>query len=344
VVSEHLVDGSCSVVVGRGLLSPEGVLPSSARAAVAIVTQPTTERLGSGLARSMGEAGLRTAVRVLPDGDDAKDLGVITGLYQWMAGIGLTRADTVVAVGGGALTDAAGFAAATYLRGIEAVFVPTTLLAAVDAAIGGKTGVNLGAKNLVGAFRHPSRVVIDVDVLDRLPAGLKRQGAAEALKAGLVGDEGLMVLLESDGLDADLEQIVNRAVAVKVQIVNRDFEERGERAHLNYGHTVGHAVEVTGHMGHGEAVAIGMVAAGRASALEVGFTGEQRQRDVIAGLGLPVAAPGLDRVAVLSLLAHDKKRDTGGVRMVLLEAIGRPLVTHVGSATVGAALTAVDIP
>jgi len=344
VVSEHLVGESCSVMVGRGLLSPEMVLPPSARAAAAVVTQPATESLGRGLARSMEEAGLRTAVRVLPDGEEAKDLGVIAGLYQWMADNGLTRADTVVAVGGGALTDAAGFAAATYLRGIEAVFVPTTLLAAVDAAIGGKTGVNLRAKNLVGVFRHPARVVIDIDVLDRLPAGLRRQGAAEALKAGLVGDEALVSMLESDGLDADLEEIVNRAVAVKILIVDRDFEERGERAHLNYGHTVGHAVEVMGHMGHGDAVAIGMVAAGRASALEMGFTGEQRQRDAITGLGLPVAAPGLDRAAVLSLLYQDKKRDAGGVRMVLLEAIGRPVVSHVGSATVGAALTAVDIP
>ncbi len=332
------------MVVGRGLLSPEEILPPSDRAAVAIVTQPATAGLGSVLARSMEEAGLRTASRVLPDGEGAKDLDVIADLYGWMVDVGLARIDTVVAVGGGALTDAVGFAAATYLRGIEAVYVPTTLLGAVDAAVGGKTGVNLGAKNLVGVFRHPSRVVIDVDVLDRLPDDLKRQGAAEALKAGLVGDEALVALLEADGLEADLEQVVGRAVAVKALVVGRDFDEQGERAHLNYGHTVGHAVEVAGPMAHGDAVAIGMVAAGRASALEAGFTGEQRQRDVIARLGLPVAAPRLDRAAVLALLALDKKRDIGGLRMVLLEGIGCPLVTHVGSATVGAALTAVEIP
>lgn len=332
------------MVVGRGLLSPEEILPPSDRAAVAIVTQPATAGLGSVLARSMEEAGLRTASRVLPDGEGAKDLDVIADLYGWMVDVGLARIDTVVAVGGGALTDAVGFAAATYLRGIEAVYVPTTLLGAVDAAVGGKTGVNLGAKNLVGVFRHPSRVVIDVDVLDRLPDDLKRQGAAEALKAGLVGDEALVALLEADGLEADLEQVVGRAVAVKALVVGRDFDEQGERAHLNYGHTVGHAVEVAGPMAHGDAVAIGMVAAGRASALEAGFTGEQRQRDLIARLGLPVAAPRLDRAAVLALLALDKKRDTGGLRMVLLEGIGCPLVTHVGSATVGAALTAVEIP
>ncbi|NIQ58488.1 MAG: 3-dehydroquinate synthase, partial [Gemmatimonadetes bacterium] len=139
-------------------------------------------------------------------------------------------------------------------------------------------------KNLVGAFRHPVRVVVDVDVLDALPEQVKRGGMAEALKAGLIGDPGLVALLERDRLGADLEEVVARAIAVKASVVDRDFEERGERAHLNYGHTIGHAVEVAGGLGHGEAVAVGMVAAGRAAALECGFTGEARQREAIAAL------------------------------------------------------------
>jgi 3-dehydroquinate synthase len=260
-----------------------------------------------------------------------------------MAELGVSRSDTLLAVGGGSLSDAAGFAAATFLRGIEAVYVSTTLLGAVDASIGGKTGVNLGAKNLIGAFRHPARVIIDVDLLDRLPEAARRSGMAEALKAGLVGDSVLVELLERDRLGADLEEVIGRAVAVKAGVVGRDFEEAGERAHLNYGHTVGHGVEVAGGYGHGDAVAIGMVAAGRASAIEVGFVGEERQREAIGGLGLPIAAPGLDRQAVLALLRADKKRDAAGLRMVLLERIGTPTVGHVGSATVEAALTAVEI-
>lgn len=329
------------MVVGRGL-DPGALLPGD-RAVVAVVAQPPTAGMAGDLAQALRRRGTRAEVRVLPDGEAAKTLDVAADLYRWMAGIGVARGDALVAVGGGALTDVAGFAAATYLRGIDAVYVPTTLLGAVDAAVGGKTGVNLEAKNQVGAFRHPVRVVVDVDVLDRLPDRLKREGAAEALKAGLIGDPGLFEVLERHGLGADLVDVVDRAVAVKVAVVQRDFEERGQRAHLNYGHTVGHAVEVAAGFSHGEAVAVGMVAAGRASALEAGFGAEERQRAAIAGLGLPLAAPGTDRDRVLRLLAMDKKRDAGGLRMVLLEAIGRPVVRRVTSATVGAALTAVEV-
>jgi 3-dehydroquinate synthase len=226
---------------------------------------------------------------------------------------------------------------------VEAVFVPTTLLAAVDASIGGKTALNLGAKNLIGAFHHPARVVIDIAVLEALPAALWREGAAEALKAGLVGDPALVALLEREGAAADLAEVVRRAVAVKAAIVGRDPQERGERAHLNYGHTIGHAVEVAGGLSHGEAVAVGMVAAGRAGALLAGFTEEERQAEVIRVLGLPSAAAGLDRDRVLALVGHDKKRTGDELRMVVLEAVGSPLLATLGAATVEAALGAVGI-
>jgi 3-dehydroquinate synthase len=340
VVAEHLIGGR-PILVGRDMLSAETVLPTTDRSAVALVAQPASSALARSLMREFREAGVRADVRVLPDGEAAKTLDVVADLYAWLLELGLSRADAVVAVGGGALTDAAGFAAATYLRGIDAAYVPTTLLGAVDAAIGGKTGVNLGGKNLVGAFRHPVRVTIDVDVLDRLPEDLKRQGAAEALKAGLIGDPELLAVLESDGLRADLEVVVDRAVAVKAKVVEQDFRESGERAHLNYGHTIGHAVEVLAGVPHGHAVAVGMVAAGVASRLEAGFTEEERQRAAVAGLGLPVAAPGIDRSRAAALLALDKKRDGAGTRMVLLEAIGRPRVQHVAAATVEAALEAI---
>lgn len=343
MVAEEVVAGTARVLVGRGILDAATVLGDGDRTAAGFVAQPSTAALARGLARGAGEAGVRASVRILPDGEAAKTLAVVEDLYRWMLDLGLSRSDTLVAVGGGALTDAAGFAAATYLRGIEAVYVPTTVLGAVDAAIGGKTGVNLDGKNLVGAFRHPARVVIDVDVLDRLPDAVKRGGLSEALKAGLIGDPALFALLEGDGLEADLLEVVRRAVAVKAAVVGRDFTEQGERAHLNYGHTIGHAVEVAGGFGHGEAVAIGMVAAGRVSALEAGFDDEERQRAAIAALGLPVSASGLARRDLLALVGRDKKRDSTGLRMVLLEAIGAPVVRHVGSATVETALDAVDI-
>jgi 3-dehydroquinate synthase len=339
------VAGATTVLVGRGLLDAVTVLGERpGRAMVAVLAQPgEPARLGRGLARSIRAAGLAAEVRVLPDGEAAKTLAVAGSAYEWLSGLGLSRDDTILGVGGGALTDLAGFVAATFLRGIEAVYVPTTLLGAVDAAVGGKTAVNLGAKNLVGAYRHPARVVIDADILDALPVFLKREGAAEALKAGLVGDPALVALYERHGEGADLAEVVRRAVAVKAAVVGRDFLDRGERAHLNYGHTIGHAVEVAAGMGHGPAVAVGMIAAGRAARLMLGFGEEERQRDVVMRLGLAVSAAGTDAAAVQRLLAQDKKRTAAGVRMVLLEAVGRPRLEHVGAATVEAALAAVGI-
>ena len=340
-----LVAGVTSVVIGRGVVDAAAVLGDRPeRRLVGLLCQPgEPARLTRRLARSIEGSGWGAQVRVLPDGEAAKSLEVAGAVYEWLAGLGLTRDDTLVGVGGGALTDVAGFVGATFRRGVETMLVPTTLVGAVDAAIGGKTALNLVAKNVVGAFHHPARVVVDADVLDGLPAALRREGSAEALKAGLVGDPGLVALYERDGAQADLAEVVRRAVAVKAAIVGRDPLERGERAHLNYGHTVGHAVEVAGGLGHGPAVAVGMAAAGRAAALEVGFAEEARQREVIARLGLPVAAPGLDSAEVQRLLLQDKKRTGAGLRLVLLEAVGRPRLEVVGTATVEAALAAVGI-
>ncbi|HSG78472.1 MAG TPA: 3-dehydroquinate synthase family protein, partial [Acidimicrobiia bacterium] len=313
------------------------------RRRVAVIAQPGVARLARSLARDIRSLGLRAEVRIVPDREAVKTLEAVGEIYLWLNDLGLTREDTIVGMGGGALTDAAGFVAATYLRGVEAVYVPTTLLGAVDAAVGGKTAVNVGGKNLVGAFAHPRRVVVDADVLDRLPVEIVREGAAEALKAGLIGDVELVELYERAGLDADVEEVVRRAVAVKAGVVGRDFTESGERAHLNYGHTVGHAVEVAAPMSHGHAVAVGMVAAGRVSALVAGFADEERQRAAIERLGLPTSAPGVRRDEALRLMALDKKRAPDGLRFVVLEAIGRPSVRVVDPATLDAALHAVGI-
>lgn len=261
----------------------------------------------------------------LPDRDEAKSLDVVAQVYQWLAGVQLGRHDTLIGVGGGAVTDTAGFIGATWLRGIEVVLVPTTLLAAVDAAIGGKTGINLGGKNVVGAFHLPSRVVIDLDVLDHIPPRLRLEGTAEALKVGLIGDPKLVDLYERHGLAAPLDEVVSRSVSVKVEVVGSDYREEGRRAILNLGHTIGHAIEMAAGLGHGPAVAVGMAAAGAISATRYGFD-DRWLTDLLRRLGLPVSVKGVDREEVLVLIGRDKKRIAEGIRMVLLRAVGDPVI------------------
>jgi 3-dehydroquinate synthase len=331
------------IVLGRGVTAGLAAELAAKGGAVAVLTQPPVARLAADLASTFADAATGVSIRELPDREAAKSLGVVEDTLRWLSARGIGRGDTIVGIGGGALTDVTGFVAATYLRGVDAVYVPTTLLGAVDASIGGKTGVNVDGKNLAGAFRHPSLVLIDIDVLDQLPSELLREGAAEVLKAGLIADPVIVERYEAHGMDAPLEELVERAVAVKVDVVRSDFLERERRAILNYGHTIGHAVEVAGAMPHGHAVAVGMVAAGHASELVSGFGAAERQRSVIERLGLPTSATGLDRAEVMRLVALDKKRSGNELRMVLLGGIGHPEVKAVDDATVLAALAAVGI-
>jgi len=336
VVSEILVEA--------GLLRADTLLPErEGRGAVAILAQPSVVRVAALLEETIRSSGLRSVAITLPDGEAAKRMGVVEDVYRELTAFGVGRQDTVIGLGGGALTDVAGFVAGTYLRGLEAVLIPTTLLGAVDAAIGGKTGVNVDGKNLAGLFRHPARVIVDLDLLGSLPSDLRRDGTAEALKAGLVGDPELVEIYERRGIEAPLDEVVNRAVAVKAEVVSADFTEQGVRAVLNYGHTVGHAIEVAAGTTHGEAVAIGMVAAAVLSEMTVGFSGAAEQRELIASLGLPVEAPPVSVERVQELMAMDKKRDAAGLRFVVLEAVGKPAVVHADAASVRAAMASVGI-
>ncbi|MEA2022912.1 MAG: 3-dehydroquinate synthase family protein [Actinomycetota bacterium] len=333
------------ILVERGLL-PDAAnhLPiREGRRQIAILTQPTVHDHADAVAMSMRGQGIDASVISLPDGEAAKALSVVEDVAEDLNRLGLTRADTVFGVGGGAATDTAGFVAATYLRGVECVLAPTTLLGAVDAAVGGKTGVNVGGKNLVGVFRHPARVLVDVDVLDALPVDLRRQGAAEALKTGFVGDTELVELYREHGIDAPLDEVVGRAIGVKARVVSQDFREGGLRAVLNYGHTAGHAVEIAAGTSHGEAVAIGMVAAGVVGERTAGFSRRTEQEQLIASLGLPTRSPDVDLSEIERLMTLDKKRDTGGIRFVVLEDFGVPRVVHPDAATVRAALHAIGI-
>jgi len=336
------VFGVTEVIIGEGL--PPTLLPErEQRRRVAILTQPAATARALVISRLLSEDGLASEVIGLPDRDEAKTLAVATSVYETLADQDLTVHDTVVGVGGGSVTDLAGFVAGTWLRGVEVVHFPTTFLAAIDASVGGKTGVNIGGKNLVGVFWHPTRVVVDLTVLAQLPTTLIREGMAEALKAGMVGDPELVAMLTARGTDAPLGEVVTRALTVKTRLVDIDPLDRAERAFLNFGHTIGHAVEFASPLSHGESVSLGMVAAARISELRTGFAGAATMIETLDRLGLPVRVVGLDRARVTDLVRRDKKRDGSGARMVLLEEIGRPVVTHVEDDDIELGLTAIGL-
>ena len=331
VVGRAVADALVSAVMGR----PRGK--------IALLCQPTTIRHTAAVAAAFSQAGVETVSYTLPDGEAAKQLSVVEEVYRFLNGHRFSRDDAIVGIGGGALTDVAGFIAATYLRGISAFYVPTTLLAAVDAAIGGKTAVNVDGKNLAGVFAHPEAVFVDMNTIDDLPREQKVIGAAEAVKTGFIADLAIVTAFEADGIEADLEEIVNRSIAVKVAVVNDDFTEQGRRAILNYGHTIGHGIESTTGISHGEAVSVGMVAAGYASQHALGFTGASRQEETLATIGLPLRAPGAKLHAVRSMMALDKKRDSYGLRMVLLEDFESPVIMRPDDATVQAAFAGIEL-
>lgn len=276
-------------------------------------------------------AGYTVSSFLIPAGEAYKTIETVQLVYDWLIARRVERTDFVVCVGGGVVTDLGGFAAATCLRGIDFVHVPTSLLGMADAAIGGKTGVDHPkGKNMIGAFAQPKAVLIDPLVLRSLPERHLRNGWAELIKHGLILDEGLFQDLE----DASVEgppmmsaELIARSVAIKAEVVSDDEREAGRRTLLNYGHTIGHAIEaVTGFSEylHGESISIGMRAAGMISN-QMGLLGDDelaRQAALFRRFGLPESAPGLDVDAVLEATLLDKKVRGGSVRWVLLEGIG----------------------
>jgi 3-dehydroquinate synthase len=268
----------------------------------------------------------RIARCTMPSGEAHKTLATVSDLYTQFLAAGLDRSGLVVALGGGVVGDVAGFAAATYMRGLPLVQVPTTLLAMVDSSVGGKTGVDLPAgKNLVGAFKQPALVVIDPALLATLPAADFRAGLAEVVKAAVIGDPDLFERLETGQLD--LPWLIRQAVAVKVAVVEADPYEQGQRAVLNLGHTFGHAFEVLSdyQLPHGEAVAMGMVVAARLAADLGRCSPEVGQRIVklLDRLGLPTTVPDYDPEAVWTAMTSDKKKRGSRIRFVLPLNIGQ---------------------
>jgi 3-dehydroquinate synthase len=339
----HLGTRSYTVRIGPGLLDTAG--PECAQLHLgrraAIVTQAAVAPHAARVAKSLRGAGFEPAMLEVAEGEPAKSLREAERLWDAFVAHGLDRGAPVVAVGGGVVGDLAGFAGAAFMRGVPVVQVPTTLLAQVDASIGGKVAVNHPrGKNLIGAFHQPRLVLIDPETLRTLPEREYRAGLAEVVKTAVALNADLFVSLETDlpalgrRDPALLEAVIAACCAEKARIVERDErEETGLRMVLNYGHTVGHALEaLSGYRRwlHGEAVAIGMAAAGRL-AVRLGWTEARsaaRQDAVLEGVGLPTRFSGLDPREIANALRHDKKAREGRVPFVLMRSVGRAEVCH----------------
>jgi 3-dehydroquinate synthase len=317
------------VCIGRGLLDQAGellqkVLPAPRRVCLA-ADDRVWELWGARAEAGLRQAGYTVDVWRFPHGETSKTPATALSLVEYLSSLPLTRTDCVVALGGGVAGDLAGFAAAVYLRGIPVVQLPTTLLAAVDSSVGGKTGVDLPAgKNLLGAFHQPSLVVCDPDTLDTLPPAQLTDGCAEVIKYGVIGDRSFFYDL-SEPISRHMEAVIARCVRMKRDIVAGDERDLGARQLLNLGHTIGHAVEKLAAytLGHGSCVAIGMAAITRA-AVRRGLCPEADLKDMLAMLeqyGLPTACP-YEGAALLPVIAGDKKRAGSAITLVVPHGIG----------------------
>lgn len=328
------------IVVGRGLLDRLSEFierPSFAWKAALVTSEPIFDLYGERVVIELEKLGLTVHLIIVPDGEQAKNLETLQKCYTEFGHMPLGRRDLVVALGGGVIGDLVGFAAATWNRGVAVVQVATTLVAQVDSAIGGKTGINLPeGKNLVGAFHQPLVVVDDTETLQTLPERELRAGLAEVVKYGFIADPVILTLLEAAPHVAArkdralLDELVQRSAAVKARVVGADELEAGGRELLNYGHTVGHAIETLSsyqEFRHGEAISIGMVFAARlGETLGVSDRGlADATVRVLSKLGLPTGGVTFDNAEVWEVLARDKKA-RGGVRFVLCPRPGEAVL------------------
>lgn len=338
-ITVQLGDRSYDVRVAPGTLAELGPFAAdlaNAAGAVVISDETVAGLYGDRAVDSLASAGLDATLLTFPAGEENKNLRTCSTLFDRLFELepAIDRRTIVVALGGGVPGDVAGFVAATALRGLRWIQCPTTLLADVDASVGGKTGVDHPAgKNLIGAFHQPRGVLIDVDLLATLPKEALSAGLAECVKHGVIRDVGLLDFIEDNAeqilaLDTDVMcELIARNVAIKAAVVADDETEAGQREHLNFGHTIGHAIE--SHVGydkisHGAAVSLGMIAACR-MAVERGFIEAEaadRVVDLLARFDLPVAREGLDPAAIWRIMQHDKKARGGRVRMLLPVVLG----------------------
>ena len=317
------------VRIGPELLYSAGDMASAVigGTSAAIVTDDTVGPLyGEKLAASLKKAGFRVVTMTLRHGEASKNAENYIALINFLAEERFTRSDAVFALGGGVIGDLGGFAASTFMRGMRLIQIPTTLLAAVDSSVGGKTAIDLAAgKNLAGTFYQPDLVLCDTAVFDTLPDDILTDGVAEVVKYGVIADAALFPMLE-EPVRPRLEEIAARCVAVKRDVVELDETESGPRKLLNFGHTVGHAVEALSNfsVSHGKAVAVGMAVMARAAAKNGFCTRDTADRIVglMTRLGLPTST-GFDAASLAGAALHDKKRSGGSITLVIPEAVGR---------------------
>jgi 3-dehydroquinate synthase len=328
------VDPPYPVIIGTGLLN-ELEQTMQGRHKVAILHQPVLAQTAEAIRSMLADKGIDAHRIEIPDAEKGKDLPVVGFIWEVLGRIGVGRKDAIISLGGGAATDVAGFAAATWLRGIDIVHIPTTLLGMVDAAVGGKTGINTDAgKNLVGAFHQPAAVLVDLATLETLPRNELVAGMAEIVKAGFIADPVILDMIEADpgaALDptgAVLAELVRRAIAVKAEVVAADEKESQLREILNYGHTLAHAIERRERYQwrHGAAVSVGLVFAAELGRLAGRLDDDtaDRHRSILTALGLPVSYDPDALPQLLEHMAGDKKTRAGVLRFVVLDGLAKP--------------------
>lgn len=322
------------VIIGRGLLTDLVAELADVRT-VAIFHQPPLAETAEAVREALAAQGIDAHRIEIPDAEDGKELAVAGFCWEVLGRIGLTRSDAIVSLGGGAATDLAGFVAATWMRGVKIVHVPTTLLAMVDAAVGGKTGINTEAgKNLVGSFHEPAAVLIDLATLETVPRNEIVAGLAEVIKTGFIADPVILDLIEADpeaALDPAgtvLAELIRRSVEVKARVVAADLKESNLREILNYGHTLGHAIERRERYRwrHGAAVAVGLVYAAELGRLagRLDDATADRHRSILELVGLPVGYDGDAFGDLLKGMQTDKKNRAGMLRFVVLDGLAKP--------------------
>ena len=335
--------GDHPIWVGWGILEEVGTRVKSlmSPSAAYVIADEKAHSYASKTQISMEAVGIPTHIYKIASGETSKNLETVRQVYTWLAERKAERGHLILAVGGGVVGDLVGFVAATYLRGIPFVQIPTTLLAMMDASIGGKVAVDMPqGKNLVGAFYQPKFVLSDVETLKTLPVRELTSGWAEAIKHGLILDDGLLDTFESHvselkSLDPEIAtETIRRSVAIKAGVVSQDEKETlGIRILLNYGHTIGHAIEsITGYTEylHGEAVSVGMMGAAKIGELLqiMDVDDVERQKEVLQAYGLPISAPDLNSEAIISAMTSDKKTTGGSINWVLLDGIGKAITNN----------------
>jgi 3-dehydroquinate synthase len=324
------------IIIGRGILTDLAAAIGTKATKVLIVHAPTLGAQANRLRDSLSDR-YEVLLAEIPDSEAAKRVEVAAFCWQVMGQTDFTRTDAVIGLGGGATTDLAGFVAATWLRGVRLIQIPTTVLGMVDAAIGGKTGINTAeGKNLVGAFYAPSAVIIDLDLLTTLSRNEILAGSAEIVKAGFIAEPEILDIYEADverAIDPttpEFRRLIELAIRMKARVVGEDFTEQGLRETLNYGHTLGHAIEHAERYQwrHGAAISIGMVFAAELSRLTGSLSDEivDRHRSILTSLSLPTTYPAGRWKTLLATMQRDKKARAGHLRFIVLDGLALPSV------------------